>query len=444
MIRIGNGQGFWGDWLEAPLRLVEQGPLDYLTLDYLAEVTMAILEKQRRRDPRLGYARDFPSLIGRLAPLLRLRGVRVVTNAGGLNPEACARQVKADAPDLTVAIVRGDDILERIDEFLAEGLELRNLDTGEPLETIRDSILSANAYLGAFPLAQALQTDADVVISGRCADAALAMAPMIERFGWRADDWDLLASGVVAGHILECGSQATGGNCQVHWETIEGLEEIGYPIVEMRKDGSFEVTKHPGTGGRVSGHVVKEQILYEIGDPRRYLTPDCVADFTSFSMEDAGPDRVRVWGARGASPTESHKVLINYSAGWMSAGTMTYTWPRAYQKAQAADRIVRKRLDSLDLDFDEIHTEYLGVNACHGAAARPVVDPPEVQVRIGVRSRDRAAVERFTREMIPLVLSGPPGATGYGEGRPAVREVVASWPTLIPRDAIRASVERII
>src|ERR1022692_4838268 len=213
MIRIANGQGFWGDWLEAPVRLVDGGPIDYLTLDYLAEVTMSILQKQRQADPELGYARDFPPLIGRIAKKLRERHIKVVANAGGVNPVACARAVLKAAPGLKVAVVLGDDVLGRIDEFLGKGYEMRNIDTGEPLSTIRDHILSANAYIGAFPLAEALATGADVVISGRCADAALVLAPMIDRFGWGPEDYDKLASGIVAGHIIECGGQCSGGNC---------------------------------------------------------------------------------------------------------------------------------------------------------------------------------------------------------------------------------------
>jgi hypothetical protein len=441
MIRIANGQGFWGDWLEAPVRLVEGGPIDYLTLDYLAEVTMSILQKQRQQDPELGYARDFPPLIGRIAQKLRHRNIKVVANAGGVNPIACARAVLKAAPGLKVAVVLGDDVLGRIDEFLRKGYEMRNIDTGEPLSTIREHILSANAYIGAFPLAEALATGADVVISGRCADAALVLAPMIDRFGWGPEDYDKLAAGIVAGHIIECGAQCSGGNCQVDWQNIPDLANIGYPIVEAEPDGSFAVTKHPGTGGCIDSHGVKEQLLYEIGDPRQYMTPDCVVDFTSLHLEDTGPDRVRGSGVRGAPRPAMLKVSISYHAGWKASGTLVYSWPDAIEKSRVADRITRQRLDQLGLRFDEIYTEYFGVNACHGPAARPVHDPPEVQVRISVRGSDKRAVDRFTREMIPLVLTGPPGGTGYGEGRPEVRQIVAYWPALIPRGEIQTRVE---
>jgi hypothetical protein len=441
MIRIANGQGFWGDWLEAPVRLIDDGPIDYLTLDYLAEVTMSILQKQRQADSQLGFARDFPPLIGRIGKRLQDRRIKVIANAGGVNPIACARAVLKAAPGLKVAVVLGDDVLDRIEEFLDKGYAMRNIDTGEPLSAIRGRILSANVYIGAFPLAEALAAGADVVISGRCADAALVLAPMISRFGWGPEDWDKLASGIVAGHIIECGAQCSGGNCQVDWQNIPDFANIGYPIVEAEPDGSFTVTKHPGTGGRIDSHGVKEQLLYEIGDPRQYITPDCIADFTSIHLEDSGPDRVRGYGVRGAPRPPMLKASISYDAGWKASGTLVYTWPQALEKARAADGIVRQRLAQLGLSFDEIHSEFFGVNACHGPVARPVADPPEVQLRIGVRGSDKRAVDRFTREMIPLVLTGPPGGTGYGEGRPEVRQIVAYWPALIPRDEIRTRVE---
>jgi len=423
------------------VRLIEQGPIDYLVLDYLAEVTMSILQKQKKANPELGYARDFPPLIARLERLLRERSVKVIANAGGVNPIACAREIRRVAPSLKVAVVLGDDVFGRLDEFLAAGHEMRNMDTGAPLRTIRERIQSANAYIGAFPLAEALATGADVVVTGRCADAALSLAPMVHRFGWKAEEWDKLASGIVAGHIVECGAQSTGGNCQVDWQSIPDLANIGYPIIEAEPDGSFTITKHPGTGGRVSSDVIKEQLLYELGDPTAYLTPDCAADFTSIQLQDSGPDRVRFWGIRGRQRPEELKLSISYSNGWKSIGTLVYSAPQGLEKAHAADRIVRARLEQLGLELETIHTEFFGVNACHGSVAIPNPDPPEVQLRIGVRGQDKKAIDRFTRELIPLVLSGPPTATGYGEGRPPVREIVAYWPALIPRELIHTKVE---
>jgi hypothetical protein len=441
MIRIANGQGFWGDWLEAPVRLVEQGPIDYLALDYLAEITMSILQKQKQNDPNLGYARDFPPLIARIAPRIRDRKIKVVANAGGVNPVACAREVLRLAPGLKVAVVLGDDVFARLDEFAAKGYEMRDMDTGQPLAGIRDCILSANAYIGAFPLAEALATGADIVIAGRSTDTALTLGPMVHAFGWSPTDYDRLAAGTIAGHIIECGAQCSGGNCQVDWTAIPGMADIGYPIVEAEPDGSFRVTKHAGTGGRISSHTVKEQLLYELGDPANYITPDCIADFTSIRLADAGPDCVQVSGIRGGPRTPYLKLSISFADGWKATGTLVYSWPEALEKARAADAVVRRRLEQLGLSFEEIYTEFFGVNACHGPAAPPNADPPEVQLRIGVRGRDRKAVDRFTRELIPLVLNGPPGATGFGEGRPAVREIVAYWSALIPREEIVTRVE---
>jgi hypothetical protein len=441
MIRIANGQGFWGDWLEAPVRLIEQGPIDYLALDYLAEITMSILQKQKQVDARLGYARDFPPLIARIAKLLRDRGVKVIANAGGVNPVACAEEVRRLAPSMKVAVVLGDDFYDRIDQFLERGWEMRNLDNSAPLSLIRSRILSANAYIGAFPLVDALATGADVIIAGRCTDTALTLAPMIHRFEWGADDWNLLAAGTIAGHIIECGAQCTGGNCIAGWQSIPDFANIGYPIVEAEADGSFVVTKHPGAGGGVTRDTVKEQLLYELGDPENYITPDCTADFTSIHLTDDGPDRVRASKIRGGPRPEMLKASISYEYGWKAVGTIVYSWPDAVEKARCADRIVRERLRQLGLEFEDIHSDIFGLNACHGPAAPPAPDLPEVQFRIAVRGQDRKAVERFTREIAPLVLAGPPTATGFGEGRPPVREVVAYWPALIPRSAIDTRVE---
>ena len=441
MIRIANGQGFWGDWLEAPVRLVEQGPIDYLALDYLAEITMSILQKQKEADSKLGYARDFPPLVARITPRLRERGIKVIANAGGVNPVACAREVVRLAPGLKVAVVLGDDVFGRLDEFLAKGYAMRDMDTGEPIASIRERILSANAYIGAFPLAEALATGAQVVIAGRSTDTALTLAPMVHEFHWGENEFDKLAAGTIAGHIIECGAQCSGGNCQVDWRNIPDMADIGYPIVEAEPNGSFHVTKHAGTGGRVSSHTVKEQLLYELGDPKNYITPDCVADFTSIQIADAGPDRVRISGIRGGPRPPSLKLSIAYANGWKAVGTLVYSAPQAIEKARAADAIVRRRLENLGLRFDEVATEFLGWNACHGSAAPHCPDPPEIQLRIGVRGADRKAVDRFTRELIPLVLNGPPGATGFGEGRPPVREIVAYWSALVPREEISTRVE---
>ncbi|HEX6059314.1 MAG TPA: acyclic terpene utilization AtuA family protein [Gemmatimonadaceae bacterium] len=446
IVRVASGQGFWGDWLEAPRRQVEGGPVDYLMLDYLAEVTMSILQKQKERDPRMGYARDFVGAIESVLPAITGRGVRVIANAGGVNPPACAAAVQAAAQargsSVPVGVVTGDDLLPRIDELIAAGHPLANMDTGEPLSTIRDRVLSANAYIGSEPIVEALRRGAAIVITGRSTDTALTMAPLRHEFGWGASDWDRLAAGIVAGHIIECGAQCSGGNCLVDWRDIPDLADVGYPIVEGHEDGSFVVTKHPGTGGRISVPTVSEQLVYEMGDPTSYITPDVVADFTTIRLEQDGPDRVRVFGIRGRAPTDKLKVSIAYRAGFKAVGTLVYAWPDALEKARVADRVLRERLDRLGLRFDQVVTEFVGASATHGVlAGEPPADLPEVQLRIGVRGDDRAAVERFTRELAPLVLNGPPSVTGFAGGRPKVEELVAYWPALVDKTVVRTQVE---
>ena len=447
-IRVAAGQGFWGDLPEAPVRQVEEGPIDYLMLDYLAEVTMSIMQKQKARDPNAGYAKDFVPLMKRILPACVERGIRITANAGGVNVRGCAEAVRQVARELgftgkvKIGIVTGDDIMDRLDEFMASGIELRNMDTGEALATVRDRIQSANVYLGAWPMVEALNHGAQIVITGRATDTGLTLAPLINEFGWRADDWDKMAAGTIAGHIIECGAQASGGNCQFDWQNIPDMANVGFPIAEASPDGSFVITKHDGTGGRVNLPSVKEQLVYEMGDPHEYITPDCVADFTTIRLEDAGKDRVRVYGIKGRQATDSLKVSISYTAGYKAVGTLVYSWPDAYDKAQAADKILRARLDKLGLRFDQILTEFVGANATHGPlAGNPPSDAPEVQLRVGVRSSDRSAVERFTKEIAPLILTGPPAVTGFAGGRPKVEEIVAYWPALIPKQEITPIVE---
>src|SRR6266576_2045472 len=456
-VRIAAGQGFWGDWLEAPYRQVTGGPVDYLMMDYLAEVTMSILQKQKSRDPSLGYARDFIPLMERILPTVAQRGIKITANAGGVNPQACAQAVAEVARrlrlggKLRIGVVTGDDLLGRLDGLLARGHELRNLDTGRPLADVRDRVVSANAYLGAWPVVDALRGGADVVVTGRVTDTGLTLAPLIHAFGWRPDAWDLLAAGTVAGHTIECGAQCSGGNCLVDWERIPDLANVGYPIVDAAPDGTFEIFKHPGTGGRISVAGVTEQLVYEMGNPAEYITPDCVADFTTIRLEQKGKDRVRVSGVKGRPATDKLKVSVAYFYGYKAVGTLVYAWPEAYKKAQAADRILRQRLADLGLKFESVLTEFVGADATHGPLARgargargegaPLDQLPEVQLRIGVRSPDKAAVERFTREIAPLILNGPPSVTGFAGGRPKPEEIVAYWPALLDKGMVEPCVE---
>jgi hypothetical protein len=314
------------------------------------------------------------------------------------------------------------------------------METGDALSTVRDRVLSANAYIGSEPIIEALAKGANVVITGRSTDTALTMAPIRHEFGWKPTQWDQLAAGIVAGHIIECGAQCSGGNCLYDWQSIPDLGNVGYPIVEACADGSFVVTKHPNTGGRVSVRTVTEQLVYEMGDPHSYITPDVVADFTTIQLADGGEDRVRVSGIKGRPPTDKLKVSIAYRAGFKAVGTLVYVWPDALDKAKLADRVLRERLDRLGLRFERVLTEFVGANATHGPLAGENRDAPEVQLRVGVRG-EKAAVERFTREIAPLVLNGPPSVTGFAGGRPKVEEIVAYWPALIDKSVIKTSVQ---
>jgi hypothetical protein len=447
VVRVASGQGFWGDWLAAPQRQVDGGPVDYLMLDYLAEVTMSILQKQKERDARMGYARDFVGAIDSVLDGIVHRGVRVVANAGGVNPHGCADAILALADQrgvrgkLTLGVVTGDDLLPRLDELMAAGHPLANMDTGEGLATVRDRVLSANAYLGSAPIVEALGKGANVVITGRSTDTALTMAPLRYEFGWGERDWDRLAAGIVAGHIIECGAQCSGGNCMHEWRSIPDLANVGYPIVEGSPDGTFAIVKHPGTGGRISVPSVTEQLVYEMGDPHAYITPDVVADFTTINLEQAGENRVRVFGIKGGPPTDKLKVSIAYRAGFKAVGTLVYVWPDAMEKARLADRVLRERFTMLGMTFDAIVTEFVGVNSTHGPLAGDGAHNDEVQLRIGVRSPDRTMVERFTRELAPLVLNGPPSVTGFAGGRPKVEDIVAYWPALVDKTVVSPVVE---
>ena len=451
-VRVAGGQGFWGDWLEAPYRQVTGGPIDFLMMDYLAEVTMSILQKQKSRDSSRGYATDFITQMERILPTVVERGIKVIANAGGVNPRGCARALadiarkRGLAGKLRIGIVTGDDLLadSRLDGLLARGHQLANLDTGRPLRDVRDQVQSANAYLGAGPVVDALKRGAQVVITGRVTDTGLTLGPLMHSFGWPADAWDKIAAGTVAGHIIECGAQCSGGNCLNDWKRVPDLANVGYPIVEARADGTFDIIKHPHTGGRIDVPGVTEQLVYEMGDPRSYITPDGVADFTTIRLAQAGKDRVRVSGVRGKPATNKLKVSVAYFYGYKAVGTLVYAWPDALEKAKAADRILRRRLQDLSLEFDAIHTEFIGADATHGALALKKLDTrelPEVQLRIGVRSPDKERVDRFTREIAPLILNGPPSVTGFAGGRPKPEEIVAYWPALIDKSMVTPAVE---
>lgn len=446
-IFIANGQGFWGDSIDAPVNLVHGGKLDYLTLDYLAEVTMSIMQRQKLKKPELGYATDFVQLIERILPTIMKKNIKVIANAGGVNPEACRQALFAVAKKLgikglKIGVVYGDNILPRISEMESQQIPMKSMDTGESLYDLMKQgcdILSANVYMSSLPLVEALQKGAQIVVAGRTTDTGLAMAPMIYEFGWSFDDWNKLAAGTVAGHIIECGAQCTGGNF-TRWQDVPDMWNIGYPVVEAYPDGTFYVSKHENTGGMVTVDTVSEQLVYEMGDPHNYITPDVIADFTSIRLEQAGKDRVKVFGVQGKPSTEFYKVSASYLKGYKATGQLTISGPDALPKAKLAAEVLWKRLTRAGMQYEETHTEYLGVNTCHEGMVEIPNPVNEVVLRVGVKDKDQKKVDRFGKEIAPLVTSGPPGVTGFAGGRPKPQEIVAFFPCLIPKHLIQTTV----
>lgn len=442
-VRIGAGQGFYGDTPDGAADVARFGDVRYICFDALAELTMAILQKDRMRNPEGGYTRDLPVFMRRLLPIAREAGITLITNAGGMNPAGAAAAVRSTARelgmhDLRVAVVAGDDLTSRIDELVDAGCDLHNVDTGDALPAVRSRIVFAVAYLGAAPIVAALQRGADVVVTGRVADASLFVAPMVHELGWRLDDWDRLAAGVVLGHLMECSGQATGGNFSGDWRNVPDLDRVGYPVCEMRDDGTAVLTKPQGTGGRVSVDTVKEQLLYEVLDPRTYLNPDVVADFTSVRLEDDGPDRVRVSGVHGAPRPETLKVVAGYLDGWMGTATIGYSWPDATAKARRSAELIERLAARAGLEPLETLTEVVGVDSLHGDAA-PAVEPNEVVLRVAARFATEEEAARFPRVAMPLALNGPP-FIGGGSAPGGPRALLGIWPAAVPRELVEPGV----
>lgn len=454
-VRIAGGQGFYGDAVSAVPWLLDAG-VDYLCLEALAELTLAILQKDRQRDEQLGYTRDLPAYLAAALPYVASGRTKVITNAGGINPVAAGRAALATARELglgglKIATVVGDDLTGRLGELRSSGVELGNLETGEDWSSFPggSQVLFASAYLGARPIVDALEQGADVVITGRVADPALWLAPLIFEHRWSFDDADLLAAGIVVGHLSECAGQATGGNFSGAWWTVPEPWRFAYPIAECEPDGSAVLTKAPGTGGRVDFDTVRHQLLYEVHDPAAYVTPDVVADFTGLVLEELGGDRVRVSGARGSPATPSYKALVAYHAGWSGESRVAFAWPDACAKAQAAAAIFRARVAAAGLVAEEWLEEYWGVNALGGPTVPlgGAEDVPEVSLRVAWRCGDATVAARIAREMTPLALSAPPwGMSGTGRGmagRPS--ELLGLWPTLVDKalvdPAVRIAIE---
>ena len=437
---IANGQGFWGDSVDAPLNLIKYGNIDYLTLDYLAEVTMSIMQRQKQKNPKLGYATDFVELVENSAHLISRNKIKIIANAGGVNPNECRKAIMKICSkkniNLKIAMVIGDDIYNDIDTLIENGQKFKNLDSDENISSIVKNIYSANVYIDSFSIAHALELGADIVLCGRISDPGLVVAPCIYEFGWGKKEYDKLASATVAGHIIECGAQCTGGNFS-KWMDIKNLDNIGYPIASVREDGYFEISKPENTGGIINKYTISEQILYELGNPRFYISPDVCVDFTSFNLKKIKKNVIAVEGVKGKAPTATFKVSISYFSGYKASGQLTISGPNAIEKAKKSADIIWNNLRRAGILFDKTCTELLGFSSCHRSLAIKPTIVNEIILRIGVKSYNKMYVERFTKELAPLITSGPPGITGFSEGRPKVKEVIAYWPTLIDKNLIK-------
>lgn len=449
-IRIANGAGFLGDWIDAPRRLVERAEVDYLTIEHLAELTMSILARQREKNPNAGYAEDFLDILRSLTPALKQQSqLKIIANSGGMNPPACVRAAakiltEAGLSDTPIGCVSGDDLLPRVSELIKAGCDFVNLDTSEPLAALNErgtSIVSANAYLGARSIVETLSGDARIVVTGRVADASLTVGPAMHEFGWRWDDWNKLAAASVAGHIIECGAQATGGY-SIDWAQHE-LSDVGYPIAELSTDGGTVITKPAGSGGAVNRRTVVEQLVYEIGDPRHYLTPDVDCDFTTVEVAEVGADRVAMRGASGRPATNTYKVSLAYRDGWMASGQLLIYGADCREKAEACGRIILERCKLAGCELMRTQVELLGngVGVPGAWFWRKYQPPGELVLRVTAHDPRREAVEYFTKQFAPLITSGPAGLAGYAAGRPQVRPVFAYWPTLVPKSLVEARTE---
>ncbi|MCX6117092.1 MAG: DUF1446 domain-containing protein [Proteobacteria bacterium] len=437
-IKIGNAGGYWGDDPGALKRQIMGGHLDYVSMDFLAEITMSIMQKQRSNDPKLGYARDFLGMLEEVLPAILKNKTKIITNAGGVNPIACAEAIEVLAKRLglnpKIAIVHGDDILPDIGALRSKGCDFKNMEDAREFSTVADKVEAANVYFGAAPVVEALKWDPDIIVTGRVTDTGITVAAMIHEFGWQQQDWNKLASGIVAGHIIECGCQATGGNF-TDWHLVPSFSNMGYPIIEMNSDGTFVVTKHPNTGGLVSLDTVREQLFYEMGNPKSYITPDVVADFSTIQLSSDGKDRVRVSGVKGCEPTPLYKVSMAYLDGFKVLGTICISGPNARMKAEAFAKIFWEKAGT---DFVESQTEYFGWNACHRSLGHKD-DGNEIILRIGARDYDQNKLKKLSKLVPALILSGPPGVCVLG-GAPKPAEVVSYWPALMPKSAVKPKI----
>jgi len=444
-IKIANAQGFWGDSVDAPINMINYGDIDYLTLDYLAEVTISIMQRQKLKNPNLGYARDFVNLIDLTINKISKNNIKIITNAGGANPYSCANKIKEICDKnnikLKIAVIEGDDIMNNIDEFNDSSNPFVNMDTLDSFNEIKNKLCSANVYLNSYCIKDALDLGADIVLCGRVTDPGLALGPMLHEFDWKPDDYNKLASGTLAGHIIECGAQCTGGNYS-KWTEVTDFINIGYPIINMSETGSFSILKPPNSGGHLNKFTVLEQVLYEMGDPNNYISPDVTVDFTSFTIIEKD-NNVFIDNVTGKKPTDTYKVSMSYLNGYKASGQLTIVGTNAYKKAVKISEIIFGRLKEKGLVFEDSKSEYLGHSSCSKDMFVNDTTLTEVVLRLSVKDKDKSKIEHFTKEIAPVITNGPPGITGFSGGRPKIQNIIAYWPTLISKELIKTKVNLI-
>ena len=442
LIKIANAQGFWGDSIDAPINMINYGEIDYLTLDYLAEVTISIMQRQKLKNPDHGYARDFLDLIKLTINKISDSNIKIITNAGGANPYSCANKIreicKKNNVNLKVAVIEGDDIFADITEFNSTDNPFVNLETNESFHSIKDRLCSANVYLNSYCIKDALDMGADIVLCGRVTDPGLSLGPMLHEFNWVSSDYDKLASGTLAGHIIECGAQCTGGNYS-RWKEVDTFVNIGYPIINMYEDGTFYISKPPNTGGLINKYTILEQVLYEMGDPENYISPDVIVDFTSFSINEED-NKVYIKNVKGKKATDTYKVSMSYLNGYKATGQLTIVGQDSYKKAVKISEIIFSRLKDKGLVFEETNSEYLGHSSCSKNMFDEKINSKETVLRISVKDFDKNKIEQFTKELAPVITNGPPGITGFSGGRPKIQNIIAYWPTLIAKNLIKSRV----
>lgn len=444
-IRIGGGQGFWGDSNDAAIHMIHEGDLNYMACDYLAELTLSIMQRQKLKNPSAGYARDFVKLLGECGKEAYEKGITVISNAGGMNIRGGVDAIAAQAKEQGLAgsgykigYVTGDDILDKLPALIDQGMEFPNIDDVGDFNSIRDKIVNANVYYGRQPLMDCIAQGADVVLTGRATDSAMFLAPLAYEFGWQDDNLDDLAKGIMVGHLLECGGQGAGGNFDYDWRSVPDMDNLGFPIAEVTQD-SLHITKAPNCGGLISEQSCKEQFLYEVHDPANYITPDVTVDISRATIKNAGENRVEIANIHGKKRPDKLKLCIGYQAGYRLTTYLSFAWPDAYEKAQYAAEILKKKMARKNMRYRDIRVDYLGLNALHLDVAEIDDDlirrQNEVVLRICVWMDDKKEAQKLIPEISPLQLNGPPGASFFG-GRAHVQDVVALWPTLIDRSAL--------